>query len=194
MSRRLKPDEAELWRKVAESTQRLHQDRRRPTPEAAKPKPKQTLIQPDPHPDFHIGQSAYDRGPSHDILHPIRDRLAKAPIQMDRKAHAKMTRGKLAPEARVDLHGMTLDRAHGVLTGFILRASGEGKRLVLVITGKGRDRDDGDPIPVRRGVLRHQVPHWLSTPPLAALVLQITPAHLRHGGDGAYYIYLRRSR
>ena len=65
---------------------------------------------------------------------------------------------------------------------------------MLVVTGKGKDRDDGGPIPVRLGVLRHNVPQWLSTPPLAQIVLQVTEAHLKHGGGGAYYVYLRRNR
>jgi DNA-nicking Smr family endonuclease len=113
---------------------------------------------------------------------------------MDRKTFGRMTRGKLKPEARIDLHGMTLDRAHGALTRFILSAHANGKRLVLVITGKGKDRDDAGPIPVRYGVLKHQVPHWLTTPPLSSAVLQVMPAHISHGGGGAYYVYLRRQR
>ena len=113
---------------------------------------------------------------------------------MDRKQHGRMTRGKLRPEARLDLHGMTLAAAHPVLTGFILNAAAEGKRLVLVITGKGKDRDDGGPIPTRTGVLRHQVPLWLRSGPMASAVLDIAPAHQRHGGGGAFYVYLRRRR
>jgi hypothetical protein len=61
---------------------------------------------------------------------------------------------------------------------FVLRAHREDKRLVLVITGKGRDSDEGDIMPVRRGVLRHQVPHWLSVPPLSGIVLQVTPPRI----------------
>ncbi|MFB1023785.1 MAG: Smr/MutS family protein, partial [Octadecabacter sp.] len=101
---------------------------------------------------------------------------------------------KLKPEARVDLHGMTVAQAHPVLTGFILRSAGAGHRLVLVITGKGKHRDDGGPIPTRFGVLRHQVPQWLAMAPLGGLVMQITESHIRHGGQGAYYVYLRRTR
>ncbi|HKL64840.1 MAG TPA: Smr/MutS family protein, partial [Roseovarius sp.] len=78
--------------------------------------------------------------------------------------------------------------------GFMLRAHGADKRLVLVVTGKGKDRDDGGPIPVRNGVLRHNVPQWLRAAPLGPLVLQVTEAHARHGGGGAYYVYLRRRR
>ena len=108
--------------------------------------------------------------------------------------HQQMTRGKLVPESRIDLHGMTLGEAHPELVRFVLSAHGAGKRLVLVITGKGKERDDEGPIPRRVGVLRHQLPHWLSQAPLRGIVLQVTPAHYRHGGGGAFYVYLRRPR
>jgi DNA-nicking Smr family endonuclease len=38
------------------------------------------------------------------------------------------------------------------------------------------------------------VPHWLSLPPLRPCILQLAEAHLSHGGAGALYVYLRRSR
>ena len=65
---------------------------------------------------------------------------------------------------------------------------------MLVVTGKGKDRDEPGPIPTPRGVLRHRVPQWLALPPLSQAVLQVTPAHISHGGEGAYYVYLRRGR
>lgn len=105
-----------------------------------------------------------------------------------------MKRGKLKPESRIDLHGMRLDQAHGALVRFVLSSQASGRRLVLVITGKGKTREEPGPIPTPRGVLKHQVPQWLSLPPLAQAVLQVTPAHQRHGGEGAYYVYLRRGR
>lgn len=113
---------------------------------------------------------------------------------MDAKAFARMSRGKLLPDARIDLHGLTLAEAHPELIRFVLDAHGRGHRLALVITGKGRRGRDDDPVPQRTGALKHQVPVWLHQPPLAPLVLQVAEAHLRHGGAGAYYVYLRRSR
>lgn len=118
------------------------------------------------------------------------ERLAAHPLRMDHKTHKQLTRGKLRPEARLDLHGMTLAAAKAELTGFILSAHAQGRRLVLVITGKGKG--DHGPLPTRSGALRHEVPHWLHMAPLVGVVLQVVPAHLRHGGGGAYYIYLRR--
>ncbi len=109
---------------------------------------------------------------------------------MDAKTHARMVRGKLAPEARLDLHGMTLAEAHPELIRFILNAHDGGLRLVLVITGKGKMTHEPVPRPI--GALRHQVPHWLRLPPLSQVVQQVAEANLKHGGSGAIYVYLRR--
>lgn len=195
MSRRLRPEEMDLWRRVADTTERMHKPRTRDESKSrVKSSAPKKKVTPDPIPSFQMGQSSDAPGTSYDLMSTVSDRVRNAPVRMDRKTHTRMTRGKLKPEARIDLHGMTMDRAHPALTGFIMRSASEGKRLVLVITGKGKDRDEDGPIPVRRGVLRHNVPHWLSVPPLSQLVLQITSAHVSHGGGGAYYVYLRRLR
>jgi DNA-nicking Smr family endonuclease len=116
-----------------------------------------------------------------------------AGAQMDRRRLEKLRRGRVDPEARMDLHGMTSERAHAELNDFILSAHARGLRLVLVITGKGR-ADDAPHQPRRHGILRHSVPHWLAAPPLRGRILQVLPAHQRHGGEGALYVYLRRWR
>jgi len=193
--RRLKPDEIELWQKVADQTESL---KRTQTfdPEAYAPHPvnKEPLPRAPVALDGKTPPKPAARKTSYDLLPSLPDRLQKAPVQMDRKTFAKMNRGKVKPEGRIDLHGMTLDRAHGALNRFIMSSHASGKRLVLVITGKGKDRDEGGPIPVRYGVLRHQAPQWLGTAPLSSVVMQVTQAHISHGGGGAYYVYLRRKR
>lgn len=192
--RKLSRDDLELWRRVAETaepmTPQLRQDDS--APRTSKPSKIAKVTKPvDP---FQIGARAQSRQSTHDIAGDIRDSLRAAPVKMDRKTHQNLKRGKLKPEGKIDLHGMTLEQAHPRLTSFIMRAHADGKRLVLVVTGKGKPRDEGGPIPVRLGVLRHQIPHWLTTPPLSQIVLQISEAHLRHGGGGAYYVYLKRKR
>lgn len=141
---------------------------------------------------FHIGEKRQETAPPHDLAPTQGEWLAGQPRQMDRKAFQQLRRGKLTPEGRIDLHGMTLEQARPALTRFIFGARKSGKRLVLVITGKGRGSADEGPIPRRAGALRHEVPQWLARPPLSDVVLQVAPAHLRHGGSGAVYVYLRR--
>lgn len=193
--RRLAPEDEDLWRSVAQTARPLH-----PAPRAAPPvfDPPSALHDPPrppaPIPAFRLGEAAAPRPPRHALAPSATEGLAAAPVQMDRKAFDAMTRGRRAPEARLDLHGMTLAEAQPDLVRFILRAQAQGLRLVLVITGKGRLRDDGAPMPARVGVLRHAVPQWLSMSPLAPAVLQVAPAHRRHGGEGALYVYLRRPR
>ena len=196
MSRRkprgLRPDEVELWNKVRQNASPLHPEKKTILREAV----AQMKVVParDPLPRFRIGETAPRGMPRNDLTPSLSDQLSGAQVQMDRKRFGKMQKGKLTPERRIDLHGMTVARAHPALQRFMIDAYSQGLRLVLVITGKGRDSDEGGPIPVKRGVLKHQVPHWLHSAPLKPLVLQVTEAHLKHGGSGAYYVYLRRPR
>ncbi|MDG2404584.1 MAG: Smr/MutS family protein, partial [Paracoccaceae bacterium] len=66
--------------------------------------------------------------------------------------------------------------------------------LVLVITGKGKTSMDVNKVPRRTGVLKEKVPKWLCLPPVSLVILEISVAHLKHGGGGAFYVYLRRKR
>ena len=194
--KRLSEDDLELWRQVARTAEPLHPAKKARQVQPA-PKPRKTPVsetKPEPIPAFRIGTKAPHTPPGHDLQRPLGQRLAGQPVAMDRKNFTRMKRGKLQPEGRIDLHGMTLAQAHPALTGFILQSHAMGRRLVLVITGKGKRGDEDGPIPRQKGVLRHQVPQWLRMAPLHGIVLQISEAHLKHGGGGAYYVYLRRSR
>lgn len=192
--RRLSDEDREIWGRVAKSTRPLASDLARIFEHEAQPVPAPRLkAKPE------IGTSVLRPNPAgpppgHDLVHPLSEALARVPVQMDKRQFQRMSRGKLVPEARIDLHGMTLAQAHGALNGFILRAHAEGARLVLVITGKGKRVEDDGPIPRRPGALKQDVPRWLRMAPLAGLVLEIREAHARHGGSGAYYVYLRRAR
>jgi len=196
--RHLRPEEEDLWQAVARTAQPMHskqgQDQRRggvdlpPSLSKEKAPPAPPSLQP-----FQIGEKARTVL-GHDLVPNLSARLSAAPLRMDAKAFARMSRGKLSPEARIDLHGLTLAEAHPQLIGFVLGAQAQGLRLVLVITGKGRRPTDDGPVPQRHGVLRHQVPQWLAQAPLGQAVLQVAEAHPRHGGSGAFYVYLRRPR
>ena len=107
---------------------------------------------------------------------------------IDRASFDRLRRGQLPIEARLDLHGLTQAEAHRELTRFITTSDASGKRLVLVITGKGRPGSEG------MGVLRQAVPRWLNEPGLRGRILALTPAQPRDGGAGALYVLLRRKR
>ncbi|MDG1471296.1 MAG: Smr/MutS family protein [Ascidiaceihabitans sp.] len=198
MSRKLRPDEIELWKQVAAQTERLEMGTRPAAldiePQFVPAPKRRKMIDTLSVPHGKLGAKPAKPTARAHLIPAIADQVRAATVQMDRKSFDQMKRGKLKPEGRIDLHGMTLDRAHPALMQFILSAQANGKRLVLVITGKGKARDDGGPIPVRFGVLRHQVPQWMSMPPLSSAILQVTQAHLKHGGGGAYYVYLRKPR
>ncbi|MGB0960185.1 MAG: Smr/MutS family protein [Halocynthiibacter sp.] len=192
--RTLKASEKELWDQVAQTAVPLERPKAKLQAPIADTKPKPPVKERAPIASFTMSAKAKLQHSPHYQQPSLSDRLKSAAVHMDQKTHRKLKRGKLSPEGKIDLHGMTQDRAHSVLTSFILRAASEEKRLVLVITGKGKMRDEGGPIPEPIGVLRHRVPQWLHAMPLAPHVLQITESHLKHGGSGAFYVYLRRRR
>lgn len=111
-----------------------------------------------------------------------------API--GRRERAKLSRGRQEIDARLDLHGMTQMRAHRQLFAFLQRAHRDGLTFVLVITGKGKVGG----LDSERGVLRRQVPEWLSLPEFRSLVVGFEEAHIGHGGEGALYVRVRRAR
>ena len=184
--RQLHPEEVTLWHSVARTARPLHG---LALPDTKMMDPVAVTLQAKPPaaiPRFQIGEKA--------ALFRKDVALPGPGIVMDAKAFTRMSKGKLAPDARIDLHGMTVSEAHPELIRFILNAHSDGARLVLVITGKGKPGPDFGPIPQRYGVLKHQVPNWLRSPPLGGLILQVSEAHLKHGGAGALYVYLRRTR
>lgn len=101
-------------------------------------------------------------------------------------------RGRLAIDAVLDLHGHSQRTAEAALKRFVTARHAEGARCLLVITGKGApDRGPWEGSS-GRGVLRARLSDWLAEPPLRGLVSRAAPAHQRHGGAGAFYLFLKR--
>jgi DNA-nicking Smr family endonuclease len=112
-----------------------------------------------------------------------RPREPGPPGGIEPNRHRRIVRERDPIEARIDLHGLDQDRARAALERFLTWAQGSGHRAVLVITGKGLRSD---------GVLRRMTPEWLAQPPLRGLVAGIARADRRHGGEGAFYVALKR--
>jgi DNA-nicking Smr family endonuclease len=126
--------------------------------------------------------------PVHKVVAPSAPSKPVAPPlePLTRRMKQRVAKGKHAIDARLDLHGFTQHEAHSVLLRFLRNAHARDARLVLVITGKGRGGEIG--------VLRRQVPQWLGLPEFRSLVVGFEDAAISHGGEGALYVRVRRSR
>jgi DNA-nicking Smr family endonuclease len=182
--RSLSEEERALWESVARQTKPLRKKARAVKVPADLP----VVASPD---------TAKSAGVARPLPHARTPHVAKpkpppAPpplAPLDRRERSQLSRGKKEIDARLDLHGMTQIRAHHALSGFLQRAHSDGLTFVLVITGKGKMGSESE-----RGVLRRQVPQWLSLPEFRTLVVGFEEAHIGHGGEGALYVRIRRSK
>ena len=103
-------------------------------------------------------------------------------LDMDRRTAERLRRGQLPIDLRLDLHGMTREPAHHALSATLASAWAGGRRVVLVITGKGQ------------GILQTAVPRWLNEGDNRRRVLAFCHAQPKDGGSGALYVLLKRRR
>lgn len=183
---KLPDSDLELWRRVTETVTPL-KGRARPRPDdiaAAPLKPPRVIPK-----AMQAGQKPATAAAA---IPPARPSAPPPLAAMDRKLTRRIGRGSRPVDAKVDLHGLTQREAHHRLLSFLQVAKARGYRLVLVVTGKGRDTAAGDWWEEgTRGVLRRAVPDWLSTPPFRTIVVGYEQAHLHKGGEGAIYVQLR---
>ncbi len=119
---------------------------------------------------------------------------SRGPSGINGATQERLRRGLMEPDARIDLHGMTQQAAHRALITWLKSAHKSGHRLVLVVTGKGNPKNDENApwMMSPHGVLKQMVPRWLNEAELTALIASVRPAHAKHGGGGALYVYLRK--
>jgi DNA-nicking Smr family endonuclease len=180
MSRRrsLSDEERALWTGIARSITPLRAPRASAEPAAAEEVADETASASPPPATRHDGLPGKKAPP----LAPLGRRLKQ-----------RVARGRESIDARLDLHGLTQRDAYVELLRFLRRAQADGARMALVVTGKGVPRGEQGAT-AERGVLKRQVPLWLSLPEFRPLVLGFDDAHAGHGGQGALYVRLRRLR
>lgn len=180
--RRLSADEAELWARVMATV----------TPIARAP------IAPRPIPEIDSAPRKAAKPVSVPVRRvppptPPRPVAAKPPgTTLDGGWDRRLSRGSVEPDATVDLHGHTLSSAHGVLDQALERSISRGDRLILLITGKPPRAESERPH--ARGAIRAAVGDWLHASRHSNSIAAVRGANPRHGGNGALYIVLRRSR
>ncbi len=177
--RSLSEEERALWESVAKQTKPLRKRHRAAKPPAL----------PDTEPPATAKHAATPRPSPAATIPPAPRPAAPRLAPLGRRERSQLSRGRKEIDARLDLHGMTQTRAHRALSGFLHRAQSDGLTFVLVITGKGKIGAESE-----RGVLRRQVPQWLGLPEFRSLVVGFEEAHIGHGGEGALYVRIRRSR
>jgi DNA-nicking Smr family endonuclease len=175
--------DAELWARVARGARPLRKGETPATPELHKPRARAPAKEGSPAP----------KPAPRPAAKPV---PAARGETLDRQTARHLEKGRLPVEARLDLHGMRQRDAHAALRRFLKSAQGKGFRHVLVITGKGAAPDESRPFyeTDARGVLRQAVPHWLSQPDLAQVVVSFSAAPRGLGGEGALYVRLRKVR
>ncbi len=191
--RRLSPDEKALWKKVTRDVRPVAPGADRGAPQDEE-SPPATRTAP---------SVATQRKSALPALDPVKKaRKPRPPASpfdsgdpaLDRRAR----RGKLRPERTLDLHGLTQGPARLRLETFLLSASRDGLKCVLVITGKGAPEGAPDYDPYaersRRGVLRERFQDWLAEEPLRSLVARASQASQADGGRGAFYVFLKARR
>jgi DNA-nicking Smr family endonuclease len=173
--RRLSDDEETLWSGVTRSIKPL-----RP------PRPAGKAVSP--------AKSARNAGK--DAPSPLPGTARERPpikppplTPFNRRLKQRVARGREDIDARIDLHGKTQSEAHAALLRFLRHAQADGRRMALIVTGKGSAGAGAE-----RGVLKRQVPRWLALPEFRPFVVAFDDAHLSHGGEGALYVRLRRVR
>lgn len=172
--RELKPDEAALWEQVASKVRPLGN---RPTaPALPRIKPPE--------------------GPRAEAALPnIARHLSGLSVEdatLDAVWDRKIRTGEVLPDLVIDLHGYTQDAAYKLLEKRIRQAFERKARVVLIVTGKGKSTTPWPETP--RGILKEALPRWLDEPGLRPFIAALRPAHQRHGGLGAFYAILRRTR
>ncbi len=183
--RRLSTEEAALWARVAATVAPLHPgDPAETSPGAAPAFPARKREGPG------VGKIVAAPipapSPSPTPSPPLTDRT------LDASWDRRLSRGLVAPDVTLDLHGCTLDAAYTRLDAGLTQARAQGARLMLVITGRPRPAVDPADRGRMRGAIRAKLPDWLANGGHAGAIAALRPAHPRHGGAGALYLVLRR--
>jgi len=177
-----------LWTAVTKSVQPLRPGDVLPAEEAPAP------VSPPPKAPPVFDKHALWRGPSLPAYQPpTTPKLRTEPGQViEPRMRRRLMRGQIEIDGTLDLHGMRQAEARAALQRFVVARAARGDRTLLVITGKGLKKTDDMQI-VDRGVLRAMLPMWLSEPGLAPLIAGWDVSAQGHGGEGAFYVRLRRA-
>lgn len=180
--RGLSSEEAAAWEKVAATVEPLHPQvlRKKPVPKVSPPKPQAKA------------PAAKPPRPA-PAPKPAVQSVRRPQNNLDSHWDKRLKTGTIQPDFTLDLHGHGLDAAYSRLMSGVAQARAMGARTILLVTGKPRPVDPADR-GTKRGAIRAKVLDWLAASSHHSAIAAVRRAHLRHGGEGALYIVLRRER
>ena len=97
----------------------------------------------------------------------------------------------------IDLHGYPLDDANKTIEKFITKSYEEKVNKLIVVTGKGlHSQNEKDPyVSKDLSILKYSVPEFISNNNiLMNIIYEIKDASIEDGGDGAFYIFLKKNK
>lgn len=178
-------DGKRAWARLTASANPLTgetRNRHLPTRAEKKPSPAKTA------PHLKTKSTPPAHSPSEPRTPSIAPPVGRKPTPQDDlqlRTRRRLSRGTIALDGKIDLHGLTLTEAEAALAGFVKRAQSQHQIWLLVVTGKGARGE---------GKLRRALPEWLDRGALAGRVVEYGPAAPNHGGGGAFYLRLRRRK
>ena len=178
MPRRLSDPDRLLWEAFARQIQPL---KGRRAPPARKP-PDPVVAPAEPAPSARPPPPAPPRSMPQPGFASRMVEIGSRQPGLDDTSWRILSNGRLRPQRTLDLHGRTAQAAFAALHGFLLRAQSEQLRCVEIITGVGSGHEGG--------ILRRELPFWLSRHDLRHLVLAAVHPHV--GNSGSVRVLLRR--
>jgi len=104
---------------------------------------------------------------------------------------------KIFKSRSIDLHGHSLDEANIKIKNFIEKAYDDEVEKLVIITGKGiHSKNEKDPFVSKKlGILKYSVPDFIrKNVELSVLIKSLSSASIQDGGEGAFYVFLRKKK
>jgi DNA-nicking Smr family endonuclease len=108
----------------------------------------------------------------------------------------KLKKGKIPIDKKVDFHGLSVELAKIKFLKTIDSCFYSNKRCILFITGKGINKNNFEGLhnKLYEGKIRNEILNWANQKNVVSKILNISLAGYSHGGDGAFFVYLRKNK
>ena len=107
-------------------------------------------------------------------------------------------KGSFQIDKKIDFHGKSLSESEERFNSTILECYKKNQRCLLFVTGKGlfksKNYEQNDKPKLYHGIIRSTFVEWAKSKKFSKYILSFEQASIQHGGDGAFYVYLRKNK